>query len=301
MLLNVLVLGQNGQLAKELERRRWPEGWAVEFASRAAIDLAEPGAAAAAVLDRKPGLVINAAAYTAVDRAETEPELAWNINAVAPGAIASACATLAVPLVTVSTDYVFDGSNPAPYTEADPVCPLNQYGRSKAEGEQRVRQAHDWHLILRTSWVFSAFGSNFVLTMLRLGAERPSLRVVADQKGRPTAAADLAEAILAASVRLAEDRTCSGTFHVTNAGATTWHGFASAIFELAKARGARVPERIEPIGTADYPTPARRPLNSELDCARFERVFRHALRSWRAGLSEVLDERLAPPVGEQRI
>jgi dTDP-4-dehydrorhamnose reductase len=296
--LKVLVLGKTGQLAGELERSQWPEGWDVEFASRAAIDLAQPDIAAGAVLARAPGLVINAAAYTAVDKAESEAELARTVNALSPGAIASACAKLNAPFISLSTDYVFDGLKTGPYAELDPVAPTGAYGRSKAEGEHRIRSAHEWHLILRTSWVFSRFGANFVRTMLRLGAEQQMLRVVADQHGKPTAAADLAEAVISASELLAQNRGVSGTYHVANSEPTTWHGFATAIFDLASRRGAPVPQAVEPIATADYPTPARRPANSELDCTKFEGIFSMRLRSWRPALEEVLDELLAPGASE---
>jgi dTDP-4-dehydrorhamnose reductase len=296
--LKVLVLGKTGQLARELERSAWPEGWEVAFASRDSIDLAQPDSAAKAVLERAPGLVINAAAYTAVDKAESEPDLACAVNGLAPGAIAAACADLDIPFVTVSTDYVFDGSKEGPYTEQDATAPASAYGRSKAEGEERVRSAQSWHAILRTSWVFSHQGSNFVRTMLRLGAERPLLRVVADQRGRPTAACDLAKAVIGASEMLVRNRDVSGTYHVANAEPTTWHGFATAIFAGAKQRGASVPDKVEQIGTADYPTPARRPPNSELDCTKFEQTFSMPLRSWRPALDEVLDALLPPGTAE---
>lgn len=296
--MKALVLGKTGQLARELERSRWPDGWVVAFAPRAEIDLAQPDGAAKAVLERAPGLVINAAAYTAVDKAESEPDLARAVNGLAPGAVASACADLDIPFVTVSTDYVFDGSKNGAYTEQDATAPASAYGRTKAEGEERVRHAQPWHAILRTSWVFSSFGSNFVRTMLRLGAERPLLRVVADQHGRPTAAGDLAKAVILAGEALLRDRGVSGTYHVANAQPTTWHGFATAIFDGARQRGACVPDNIEPIGTADYPTPARRPANSVLDCMKFERTFSMPLRSWRPGLDEVLDALLPPGAAE---
>lgn len=292
--MKALVLGRTGQLACELQRKSWPADWVVEFASRGEIDLAEPDRAAGAVAERAPGIVINAAAYTAVDKAESEPGLAATVNALTPAAVAAVCNRLRIPFVTISTDYVFDGSKQGPYTEDDAVCPASAYGRSKAEGERLVRAAHDNHLILRTSWVFSAFGSNFVRTMLRLGGERTALSVVADQKGRPTSASDLASAVIAASTALVGDRGLAGTYHVANAEPTTWYGFASAIFEGAKARGARTPELLKPISTAEYPTAARRPANSELDTQKFEATFGASLRGWRPALADVLDELLSP-------
>jgi dTDP-4-dehydrorhamnose reductase len=266
----------------------------VEFAPRDEIDLAEPDLAAEEVAARTPDIVINAAAYTAVDKAESEPELATRVNALGPAAIAAVCHRLKISFVTLSTDYVFDGSKQGPYSEEDAVCPASAYGRSKAEGERLIRAVHDNHLILRTSWVFSRFGSNFVRTMLRLGGERSVLSVVSDQRGRPTAASDLASAVIGASKAIVDDRGVAGTYHVANAEATTWYGFASAIFEGAKARGARTPELLKPIRTAEYPTAAMRPANSELDTRKFEATFGISLGGWRAALADVLDELLSP-------
>jgi dTDP-4-dehydrorhamnose reductase len=286
-----LVIGRNGQLARELARSEWPNGWRPVFSGRDEIDLAHPANAASAVIERKPELVINAAAYTAVDKAESEPELATRINAEAPAAIASACAAQEIPFVTISSDYVFDGAKTVPYVEDDSVRPINVYGRSKAEGEAAVRKAGAPHLILRTSWVFSAHGSNFVHTMLRL-ADRETINVVADQRGRPTAAGDLAHAIIVASELLLRDHSYSGTYHVANAGETTWYDFAAAIFAFAKGRGRAVPQ-IRPITTEQYPTPARRPANSVLSIDAFEYRFGVILRPWRQALDEVLEEAMA--------
>lgn len=288
------MLGKTGQLACELQRRPWPAEWVVEFVPRGEIDLAEPDHAADEVAERTPDIVINAAAYTAVDKAESEPELATRVNALGPAAVAVVCHRLEIPFVTLSTDYVFDGSKQGPYTEEDAVCPGGAYGRSKAEGERLIRAVHDNHLILRTSWVFSCYGSNFVRTMLRLGGERSVLSVVADQRGRPTAASDLASAVIGASNAIVGDLSLAGTYHVANAEPTTWYGFASAIFEGAKVRGARTPELLKPIRTAEYPTAARRPANSELDTRRFEATFGITLGGWRAPLADVLDELLSP-------
>jgi dTDP-4-dehydrorhamnose reductase len=293
MTRRVLVIGRTGQLARELARAAWPKGWTAEFADRTIIDLTLPQRAAEAVAEISPDMVINAAAYTAVDKAESEPELALAVNAEAPAAIAGTCARLHIPFVTFSTDYVFDGSKTGPYSEDDPVAPLGAYGRSKEQGERLVRAAHDWHLILRTSWVFSASGANFVRTMLRLAETRDHLRVVADQRGRPTAAADLARAAIAAAAQLAENPALSGTYHVANAGVMSWHEFALAIFAEVERRGGRVPATVEAITTAEYPTPARRPANSELACEKFERVFQIELRSARQALAEVTGELMA--------
>jgi dTDP-4-dehydrorhamnose reductase len=287
-----LVIGCNGQLAQELARCEWPSGWKPIFLGRDEIDLAHPIRAATAVIERKPELVINAAAYTAVDRAESQPDLAIRVNAEAPAAIASECAAHEIPFVTISTDYVFDGASTVPYVEGDSVRPINVYGRSKAEGEAAVREAGGPHLILRTSWVFSAYGSNFVRTMLRLAADRESINVVADQRGRPTAAGDLAHAVIVASELLLRDLSYSGTYHVANAGETTWYDFAAAIFAGAKARGRHVPQ-LKPITTEQYPTPARRPANSVLSTDAFEHRFGLILRPWRQALDDVLEEAMA--------
>jgi dTDP-4-dehydrorhamnose reductase len=285
-----LIVGRTGQLARELARSPWPPGWRAEFAGRDVIDLADPEAAAASVSTAAPNLVINAAAYTA----ESEVELAELVNAESPGAMAAGCASLKIPFVTISTDYVFDGAKSGPYVESDPTGPVSAYGRSKERGERLVREAHDRHLILRTSWVFSALGGNFVRTMLRLGAERKTLKVVADQHGKPTCARDLAASVIAAGMALAGDASVAGTYHVANAGPTTWHEFTLAIFDGAKKRGAAVPDEVLAIATAEYPTAARRPMNSELGCELFERRFGLRQRDWRLALKDVLDELLTP-------
>jgi dTDP-4-dehydrorhamnose reductase len=296
--VQVLVFGRTGQLATGLARVPWPQGWQARFMDRAAVDLSRPEAVRAAVLEARPSLVVNAAAYTAVDKAESEAQTAHAVNALAPEAMAQASAQLGIPFITISTDYVFDGSKAGAYGEADPVSPLGVYGASKEEGERRVRLAHDAHLILRTSWVYSAWGANFVRTMLRLGAERPVLRVVADQQGKPTSALDLAEALVKAASLLvagpeaAGQKKAYGTYHVANDVTTSWHGFATEIFRGAAARGGRVPERLEVITTADYPTLAKRPANSALATEKFETAFSLRLRPWRPALGEVLDELL---------
>jgi dTDP-4-dehydrorhamnose reductase len=289
----VLVIGRDGQLARELTGATWPDRWSVEAAGRPDLDLTLPDRAAAIVTAAKPDLVINAAAYTNVERAEKDYEQALLLNATGPAAVAAACEKIGAPFLTVSTDYVFDGTKSGPYLEDDAVNPLGAYGRSKAEGEALVRRAQPNHIILRTSWLFSPFGTNFVKTMMRLGAERPELRIVADQRGRPTVAGDLARAIVAISGALASGTAPHGTYHVANAGPVSWFEFASAIFEEMAARGERVPERVVPIATADYPTKAARPANSVLDCSLLERTFGIVLRPWREALRECVDELVA--------
>ncbi|MGQ3031182.1 MAG: dTDP-4-dehydrorhamnose reductase, partial [Ferrovibrionaceae bacterium] len=249
-----------------------------------------PETATAVVAAMKPGVVVNAAAYTAVDKAESDADQAFLVNRDGPAALARAAAAVGAPLIHVSTDYVFDGTKDGAYTEDDPVAPVSVYGRSKEAGERAVREAAERHVILRTAWVYSPFGNNFVKTMLRLGAEREELRVVADQRGCPTAAADIAAAI----VRLAGADHGWGTYHYSGAGPTTWHGFAEAIFAGAAARGAKVPARVTAIGTADYPTPAVRPANSVLDCSRIDRVHGIVARNWREALEDCLDALIGP-------
>lgn len=291
---HILVTGGGGQLGTALTRHPWPPGWAVVALDHAALDLADPAAIAATVAERRWAVVINAGAYTAVDRAESEVVAAWAINALAPAALAAACATADIPLVQVSTDYVFDGRRDGAWEVDDPVNPLGVYGASKLGGELAVRSAHPRHAIVRTAWVVSAHGTNFVRTMLRLGAERPVLRVVADQQGSPTSAADLAAALATIALRLAEDPAAPvGTFHFSNAGATSWHGLARAIFAGAAARGRPSP-MVEAITTADYPTPARRPANSRLSHRAIGAAFGIVPRPWQAALDDILDEAIGP-------
>src|SRR4051812_3256972 len=285
--MKLVVLGAAGQVGRELSRLAWPAGTHLTTLDRAEIDIADHKAVCAAVAGERPEIVINAAAYTAVDRAESEPEAAWAANSTGPANLAMACRDAAIPLIHLSTDYVFDGSKRGPYREDDPVRPLGVYGKSKDAGDRAVQEALPEHVILRTAWVYSAHGHNFVKTMLRLAAERPVLRVVADQTGSPTAAADIAAAIGEIVQQIRAGNTKWGTYHFAGAGAVSWHGFAEAIFEEAAPwRGP--PPRIEPIATAEYPIPARRPANSVLDCTRIGSVFGIAPRPWRAALADVL-------------
>jgi dTDP-4-dehydrorhamnose reductase len=286
----VLVIGRDGQLARELARAQWPDGWSVTCMGRPDLDLRFPDKAASYVAAAAPDIVVNAAAYTNVEQAETEFDLALLINASGPAAVAAACAKIGAPFLTVSTDYVFDGTKQGAYVEDDPIHPIGAYGRSKAEGEALVRGALKDHLILRTSWVFSPFGTNFVRTMRRLGSERPVLRVVADQKGCPTSAADLARAIVAVCIAAKSGKGRFGTYHAANAGPTTWYDMAVAIFDGLAARGERVPGEVVPITTAEYPTKAARPANSVLDCSRLAGTFGVTLRPWRDALEDCVSE-----------
>lgn len=286
----ILVTGAGGQLGIELTRAALPTGWEVVALDRARLDLTDLGAIAAKVAEQRWSAVINGAAYTAVDRAEIEQVDAWRVNALAPAAFAAACAKAEIPLVQVSTDYVFGGDKAGAWEVDDPVAPLGVYGASKLGGELAVRTSTARAAIVRTAWVVSANGNNFVKTMLRAGAERDTLRVVGDQTGSPTGAADLAQALLTIAMRLAEDAEApTGTFHFSNAGAVTWAGFAAEIFRLSALRGGPS-ARIEPIATADYPTLARRPANSLLSHTAIEKAYRIVPRPWQQALGDILDE-----------
>jgi dTDP-4-dehydrorhamnose reductase len=286
----VLVTGGNGQLGLELQRCAWPDGYQVIATERSDLDLTDSTAIAAKVAERDWAAVINAAAYTAVDRAETDAVAAWQINALAPAAFGQACAAAGIPLIQISTDYVFAGDRPGARQVDDPVGPLGIYGASKLGGELAVRTSGARHAIVRTAWVVSAHGSNFVKTMLRVGAEGGALRVVDDQRGSPTGAADLAHALMTVATRLAEDdRAPTGTFHFSNAGETSWAGFAREIFRQSGARGGPA-ATVEPITTADYPTAAARPANSLLSHDAIRDGYGIAPRPWQDALGDILDE-----------
>jgi len=291
MTARILVTGRTGQVGTELGRAAWPPGLEPVVVGRETLDLADPEAAARAVRDGGYALVINTAAYTAVDKAEEEEDLATRVNGEGPRALAMACTEAGIPLIQLSTDYVFDGVKAGAYTEDDAVGPLGAYGRSKLAGEVAVRAQCACHVILRTAWVFSAHGKNFVKTMLRLAAEKPELRVVADQHGCPTAAHDIARVVveIARQVVLEGRRDAWGTYHLVGEGATTWHGFASAIVEDQAARTGKRPP-VRPIATTDFPTPARRPANSVLETCRLRDTFGLSPRPWPETLAEVLAE-----------
>lgn len=286
----ILVLGRSGQTARELAKLGAPEGSELVFAGRERFDLLTASDPAALIEALEPAAVINAAAYTAVDKAESEPELAFRLNRDVPAALARACASAGVPLVHFSTDYVFDGSKPEPYVEADPVRPLGVYGRSKAEGEEAVMAAGGPAAVLRTSWVFSAFGSNFLKTMLRLAQSREEIGVVADQFGRPTWAEDCARGALRAVQGLLEGEIKGAElFHLAGGGDASWADFAEAVFVEAAARGWPS-AKIRRITTAEYPTTVRRPANSRLDCTRIVRVLNWTIRPWRESLASCFEE-----------
>ena len=291
----VLVFGAAGQVGRELVAQAWPDGLAAIGLDRAAADITDHTVVARALAQHRPALVVNAAAYTAVDKAEQEQARAWAVNRDGAANLAAACAAQDVPLVHLSTDYVFDGTKSGAYLEDDPVCPLGVYGASKEAGEAAIRAQLARHVILRTAWVFGVHGNNFVKTMLRLGAERPELGIVADQRGCPTEAADIARAAarIAAAHLSAPSSAQLGTFNYVGAPPTTWHGFAGAIFARAAAGGRRVPA-LRAITTADYPTPARRPANSVLAPDKLARVYGIAPCDWPAALDRVLGVLAAP-------
>lgn len=294
----ILLLGRDGQLGFELHRALRPFGSVVAL-GRPDLDLADADAIRTRIRAEQPSLVVNAAAYTAVDMAESEPECAMAVNGTAPGVLAEEAKHLAIPLIHYSTDYVFGDSGPAPrpYRETDETGPLNAYGRSKRAGEAAIQAVGPVHLILRTSWIYSAHGRNFFTTMLRLASERDELTVVADQTGAPTLARDIADAtaqILTPAGRSNETGSLAGQtglYHLSASGETTWHGFASAIVDGARSKGRPVKARkVVPIESADYPSPAKRPSYSVLDNGLIEKTFGIVMPTWRDGLDRCLED-----------
>lgn len=292
--MDILILGATGQVGMALKRSLWPPQVEVHAPDRREVDLSDEDALTRIIASRKWACVINTAAYTAVDNAETEVGTAWRVNALAPALLASITAKARTPIVHVSTDYVFDGLSLQPYQPHDPVRPQNVYGASKEAGEQAIRTGNPRHVIVRTAWVVSPYRANFVKTMLRLAAERDVLRVVDDQCGCPTSAGDLASALMRISLRQAADPMAPcGTYHFVNAGQTTWYGFAREIMAGAGRRGARAIS-VEPIATADYKTPARRPANSALSTETLARDYDIWPRPWQHALDDILDILVAP-------
>jgi dTDP-4-dehydrorhamnose reductase len=290
-LSRILLTGGNGQVGRAL-RRVLPQAATLLVPDRNQLDLANPDNLRSAIRDSRPTLIINAAAYTAVDRAETEAGLAMSVNGVAPGVLAEEAKRLGAVLVHYSTDYVFDGSKSGAYGETDTPNPLNVYGKTKLAGERAIQAANATHYILRTSWVYAAEGANFMNTVLRLAHERPELRIVDDQVGAPT----WATAIAAMTVQmLGQDSQDPryGLYHLTATGAVTWHGFAQAILDEAQKLSGATPPRLTPITTAEYPLPAQRPANSRLDTARFTSTFGITPAPWHDMLKQCLQEKLA--------
>jgi dTDP-4-dehydrorhamnose reductase len=281
----ILVTGGSGQVGGAILRLAGRDAEIVA-PGRDHLDLTDAQALAAMIATRPWTAIVNCAAYTAVDKAESDVVAAWRVNALAPAALAAASNAAGVPILHVSTDYVFSGAKSDFYVEDDSVAPLGVYGASKLGGELAVRSANPRHIILRTAWVVSATGGNFVKTMLRLGAERPHLRVVADQKGCPTSADDIARAILTILGRIGDGPY--GTYHFVNAGQASWHDLAERVFARAATHGRPVPS-VEPIATSDYPTPAARPANSRLATAKIMRDFGISPRDWHEAIDEIVD------------
>jgi dTDP-4-dehydrorhamnose reductase len=286
----MVVTGREGQVVRSIAERA--KGTDVEVVSLGRPDLDLAGSADAiggAVEEARPDVLVSAAAYTQVDRAETEPELAFAINEQGPRSLARAARKLAVPLIHLSTDYVFDGTKPEPYVEEDATAPAGVYGMSKLAGEQAALDEHDDTVVLRTAWVYSPFGANFVKTMLRLAAELDEVRVVGDQRGNPTSALDLADGILAIAARLRDSSATAerGVFHMVGRQAATWAELAEAVF-AATARSGGPTASVVPITTAEYPTVAHRPANSRLDCSKLARVYGIKLPEWRQSLEAVV-------------
>ena len=293
--MKILLLGKNGQVGWELQRSLAPLGELVACGS-AEADLGDLPALSALVRRMRPQIIVNAAAHTAVDRCETEPERAMAINADAPGLLAREAALIDALLVHYSTDYVFDGSGSRPWAEADATGPLNIYGRSKLAGEEAIRASGCRHLILRTSWVYAARGGNFARTMLRLAGERESLNVIDDQIGAPTGAELIADVTAHALRGVVRRPDLAGTYHLAAAGATSWHGYATHVIEAARGMAASAvkvaADAIHAVPSSAFPTPARRPLNSRLDCSKLQRAFDLHLPDWRIGVDRLLAELL---------
>lgn len=293
--MRVVVTGRNGQVALALAERAMLAGVDLVALARPELDLERLETIAPALAAARPDVIVNAAAYTAVDLAEGEDETAHKVNAEAAGVVAATAARLGVPLVQISTDYVFDGALDRPYREDDSTGPVSAYGRSKLAGEKAARAAGANHAILRTAWVYSPFGKNFVRTMLRLGVDREEVGVVADQSGSPTNALDIADAVLGVVRNLVarpDDASLRGTFHMAAQGEAVWADVAEAVFAEAEAAGRR-PVRVRRIGTQDYPTPARRPANSRLDSGKLARIHGVTLPEWRSSLSACVARLLA--------
>ena len=288
--MRLLVTGRDGQVAASLlEAGQAHAGVEIVAIGRPELDLARPGTIIDAIAAGKPDIVVSAAAYTAVDQAEDEPDIAFAVNATGAGKVAEAAARLGVPIIHLSTDYVFDGSGSRAYVETDTTAPLGVYGASKLAGELAVAAAGPRHLILRTAWVYSPFGRNFVKTMLRLAADRDEISVVADQWGNPTCALDIADAVLHAATMLPRERSFAafGTYHLAGTGETNWSGFARHILDTSRAAGGPWAQ-VRDIATKDYPTKARRPANSRLSSAKFAAVFGWSAPEWRQSTERVV-------------
>jgi dTDP-4-dehydrorhamnose reductase len=288
--MTLLLTGADGQVGREIQRLALQDDQPIVALNRRGLDITDANAVRQVVRKTGPAMIVNAAAYTAVDKAEDEPALAFRVNRDGAANLAQAAGAAGIPLVHLSTDYVFDGTSPRPYLEADPVAPIGVYGHSKWEGEEAVRQRLHHHLIIRVSWVFGVHGNNFVKTMLRLAREREALEVVADQHGGPTYAGHIAALILHLYERaLKQGATSWGTYHFCGSPVTSWHAFAEAIVRTGRQKG--ILDRsvtVHPITTADYPARARRPANSALDCRKIDAYFGIHPKAWQTGLDDML-------------
>ena len=288
--MKVLITGSTGQLGKALLRQAKESSESVIGLTRRQLDITDTAQLEKVLADHPHSAVVNAAAYTDVDRSEQEPQKAFAVNTQGPSYLAVCCAKYDIPLVHISTDYVFDGTKNSPYKETDPIAPLGIYGLSKADGEDAVRTNCERHVIMRTAWLYGVDGRNFVKTMLKLGRERESVRVVADQYGSPTCNDDLAAAIFVIVRRIRHEENIPwGTYHFNGNGVTTWYEFAESIFDYARRFGKMRLQRVEPITTAEYPTPARRPPYSVLDCAQIKANFGIAPTPWRQSLKQTVE------------
>lgn len=290
--MRILVTGRDGQVARSLAECAGETTHDLVFAARPGLDLADPDSIRRTIADVRPGLILSCAAYTAVDQAEDEPDVAMAINGAAPGIIAEAAGELGAPVIHLSTDYVFDGSGTRPWREDDPVAPLGVYGRTKLAGERALAASDARWAVVRTAWVYSPFGHNFVKAMLRLAGSRDELGVVSDQYGNPTSALDIARALLAMADRSDDEAIWNRVYHFAGTGDASWADFAEAVFAIgAEAGGPSA--RVNKIGTADFPTKARRPANSRLDCDAFADRFDYRAPQWRAALEPVVRRLIA--------
>ncbi|UJW85860.1 dTDP-4-dehydrorhamnose reductase [Devosia sp. SL43] len=295
--MRIVVTGRQGQVVSALVAR--PQGHEIIALGRPELDLEHPETIRPALVDSRPDVIVSSAAYTAVDKAETEPSLAFSVNAGGPRTIAAVAADMGIPIIHLSTDYVFNGRSTLAYVETDQTDPLGVYGSSKLQGEASVAAATENHAILRTAWVYSPYGANFVKTMLRLAQTRDEIRVVADQVGNPTSALDIADAVIAVAKNLKErekDASLRGIFHMTGTGSTSWASFASKIFEVSAAMGGPT-SRVVEIPSTEYPTPAPRPANSRLNCQKLRDTHGLTLPNWETSL-EVVMQQLVPSVSQ---
>jgi len=289
--MNILIFGGEGQLGCELVQQSQIFGHAAKAPLETQANIIDINEVKHTIDAYRPSLVINSAAYTAVDKAETEKKIAFAVNKTGAGNIARCCALAHIPLIHISTDYVFDGQKGSPYLETDPISPVGIYGRSKAEGEAEVRSRLNMHIIIRTSWLYGVHGHNFVKTILKLARENEFIQVVADQHGSPTSALDLAEAILIICGQIENRRTIDwGTYHYCGQGITTWYEFAEAILELSRLKSTIKTLRVKPISTAEYPTNATRPQFSALDCRRITHYFGINPKPWQESLKRVIEK-----------